>query len=81
MCLKEPLCESTKKPNAANWWLEGFTCDGKEATFGAGKLSLSIGKFLPGQQVYKHTILNRNLYLCLKLATSRPHILLATSSH
>jgi hypothetical protein len=31
--------------------MDGFTCDGAEAIFGAGKLSLSVGKFLPGQQV------------------------------
>jgi hypothetical protein len=83
--LKELLCQSIKEvepKKKKSWRLEGFTIDGEQAMFGAGKLSLSIGKLNPGFQVCIPTICIRNPYrpyLHLKLATSRFNILLATT--
>ena len=62
MSLKEVLCQSIEDAKKPNWRLEGFTCNGEEAIFGAGKLSLSIGKFNPGKQVRIPTICIRNPY-------------------
>ena len=54
-CLKKPLYNSTKKrkrgQNPSSWRLKGFTHDSEESIFGAGKLSLSVGKFQIGKQV------------------------------
>ncbi|KAN0105560.1 hypothetical protein V8E52_010911, partial [Russula decolorans] len=52
-CLKTPLCDSNKSEKgkgSSSWRLNGFTCDGKKSIFGAGKLSLSVGKFQMGRQ-------------------------------
>ncbi|KAF8494312.1 hypothetical protein F5888DRAFT_1805482 [Russula emetica] len=54
-CLKKPLCHSAKSrksgkggKGSSSWQINNLTCDGEEAIFGAGKLSLSVGKFQLG---------------------------------
>lgn len=53
MCLKKPLRSSIKSSkDSTSWRLIGFTSNGSEETFGAGKLSLSVGNFQQGHSVY-----------------------------
>jgi hypothetical protein len=58
-CLKDTLCEETRKAEAKaeathhdiSWRSTNFTLAGEDAIFGAGRLSISIGKFAIGHKV------------------------------
>ena len=47
--------------NDISWQSTGFTSNGKEADFGAGRLSLSIGKFSVRHKVCKFAMQSRTL--------------------
>jgi hypothetical protein len=56
-CLKKQLCKTVKdsssssSSSSSNWRDQNYLYDPKEAKFGVGRLSLSVGKLLPGHQV------------------------------
>jgi hypothetical protein len=57
-CLKASLCDSVpaEVKSTTSWRVQNFTCDGSEAVFGAGKLSLTVGRLATGRIVCISTV-------------------------
>jgi hypothetical protein len=65
-CLKNPLCRSLKG-NPTSWRLNGFIKD-ENSAFGAGTLSLTVGRFGLGHTVCISKVCGAGTLLRLKIS-------------